>query len=118
MEAYAVDAENKTTDFIPYNADKVINIIKSVFPRSTTELLQRSTGVPMRSVTRWMKGDSRVPPSLVAKMELQSKLSDMLTIEIHAAYARLREQGLTRQAARSAMLEIAHGNFFGEIDKI
>lgn len=112
------DDPTQKPDFVPYDADAVIATTKAVFPRSTAELLQESTGIPMRSITRWIKGESRMPPKLVAKLEKQRQLRDEFTQEIRGLYGDMRTEGLTKQAARSAILELAYSEEFTEIDPI
>ncbi|WAP69117.1 hypothetical protein [Jiella pelagia] len=112
------DDTHPKPDFIPYDAAKAIALVKAVFPRSTAELLQQSTGVPMRQVTRWLNGDSRIPPKLLGKLERQGDLRRQLTDEIRNLYEEMRVDGLTRQAARSAILELAASGEFDQIDEI
>ena len=112
------DDKSQKPDFVPYDAAAVIETTKAVFPRSTAELLQESTGIPMRSITRWIKGESRMPPKLVAKLEKQRQLRDEFSAEIRALYADMRTEGLTKQVARSAILELAYAEDFQEIDPI
>ncbi|NDW07357.1 hypothetical protein [Jiella pacifica] len=103
---------------MPYDAAAAIALVKAVFPRSTAELLQQSTGVPMRTVTRWISGDSRIPPKLLGKLEEQRKLRSEFSDEIRSLYEEMRDEGLTRQAARSAILELAASGEFEQIDEI
>lgn len=112
------DDNSQKPDFKPYDADAVIETIKAVFPRSTAELLQQSTGIPMRSITRWIKGEARMPPRLIAKLEEQKRLRTEFSAEIQDLYEEMQAEGLTRQAARSALLEIANSPEFELIDEI
>ncbi len=105
-------------DFVLYDADAVIETINAVFPRSTAELLQQSTGIPMRSITRWIKGEARMPPRLIAKLEEQKELRSVFVEDIRELYDDLRATGLTNQVARSALLEIANSEDFDQIDEI
>ncbi|UIJ73344.1 hypothetical protein [Aurantimonas sp. HBX-1] len=112
------DDQSPKPDFVPYDANAVIDTVKAVFPRSTAELLQQSTGIPMRSITRWIKGEARMPPRLIAKLETQRRLRAEFVAEIRDLYDEMQAEGLTRQAARSALLEIANSPEFEEIDEI
>ena len=113
------DDKSPKPDFIPYDAAKAIALVKAVFPRSTAELLQQSTGVPMRTVTRWISGDSRIPPKLLGKLERQRELRSEFTAEVRSLFEEMRRaEGLTRQAARSAILELAASEEFEQIDEI
>ncbi|MEE2951829.1 MAG: hypothetical protein VYD57_11335 [Pseudomonadota bacterium] len=105
-------------EFVPYDADEAIEILNAVFPRSTVELVQQSTGVPIRTVTRWLKGESRMPPNLVGKFRKQSELRDEFREELRALYDDMRADGLSRQVARSVLLELAYSDYFSEIDEI
>lgn len=112
------DDKSQKPDFVPYDAEKAIALAKAVFPRSTAESLQKSTSVPMRHVTRWLSGDSRIPPKLLAKLEKQRQLRDEFSDEIRALYGDMRTEGLTKQAARSALLELAHDDDFEEFEDL
>ena len=112
------DDKSEKPDFVPYDADAVIATVKAVFPRSTAELLQQSTGIPMRSITRWIKGEARMPPRLIAKLEEQKELRAVFVEDVREVFEELRADGLTRQAARSALLEIANSPELEEIDEI
>ncbi|ORE90763.1 hypothetical protein [Aurantimonas sp. 22II-16-19i] len=112
------DDASPKPDFVPYNAAAAIALVKAVFPRSTAELLQQSTGVPMRQVTRWLNGDSRIPPKLLAKFEKQLELRAELDHRVRLVYADLREEGLAIQVARSALLGLANHDDYLEIDTI
>lgn len=112
------DDKSSKPGFVPYDAAAAIATVKAVFPRSTAELLQQSTGVPMRQVTRWISGDSRIPPKLLGKLERQRELRSGFTAAVRSLYEEMRAEGLTRQAARSAILELAASPEFEEIDEI
>ena len=112
------DDKSPKPDFVPYDAEAEIALVKKVFPRSTAESLQRSTTVPMRHVTRWLSGDSRIPPKLLAKLEKQRQLRDEFSQEIRDLYADMRTEGLTKQAARSALLELAHDDDFEDFEDL
>tara|TARA_R110002020_G_scaffold260767_1_gene475085 strand:- start:388 stop:738 length:351 start_codon:yes stop_codon:yes gene_type:complete len=113
------DDKPQRPDFVPYDAAKAIALVKAVFPRSTAENLQRSTMVPMRQVTRWLNGDSRIPPRLLAKLEKQLALKKEFDDRIRLAYADMRaESGFVRQIARMTMLELAHHDHFEEFEDI
>lgn len=105
--------------FVPYDAEKSIALAKAVFPRSTAESLQRSTMVPMRQVTRWLSGDSRIPPKLLAKLEKQLALKAEFDDRVRTVYADMREEfGFVRQVARSALLELAHDDDFEDFEDL
>ena len=110
--------DNPQREFVPYDADEAVALLNAVFPRSTAELVQQSTGVPMRTATRWLKGESRMPPKLVGKFRKQSELRDEFREELRALYDDMRAEGLSRQVARSVLLELAYSDYFGEIDEI
>lgn len=112
------DDNSPQPDFVPYDAEKAIALAKAVFPRSTAESLQKSTMVPMRQVTRWLNGDSRIPPKLLAKLEKQRQLRDEFSDEIRALYGDMRTEGLTKQVARSALLELAHHDDFEDFEDL
>ena len=113
------DDRSDKPDFVPYDAEKAIALAKAVFPRSTAESLQRSTLVPMRQVTRWLNGDSRIPPKLLAKLEHQLALRTEFDHRIRLVYADMREEsGFVRQVARSCMLELAHHDDFEEFEDL
>tara|TARA_R110002020_G_scaffold46938_2_gene133996 strand:+ start:63 stop:407 length:345 start_codon:yes stop_codon:yes gene_type:complete len=112
------DDTSQKPDFVPYDAAAAIAIVEAVFPRSSVELLQQSTGVPMRQVTRWLNGDSRIPPKLLAKFEKQLALQEELDRRVRLAYADLREEGLAIQVARSALLGLANHDDYLEVDEI
>lgn len=103
---------------MPSGASAATATVKEVYPRSTAELLQQSTGVPMRTVTRWMSGDSRIPPKLLGKLERQRDLRREFADEVRNLYEEVRAEGLTRQAARSAILELAASGDFDQTDEI
>ena len=113
------DDKSPKPDFVPYDAAKAIALVKAVFPRSTAESVQKSTSVPMRQVTRWLNGDSRIPPRLLEKLERQLALKAEFDHRIRMVYADMREEsGFVRQAARAAMLELAHHDHFEEFEDI
>ncbi|MEF2553065.1 hypothetical protein VQ042_17125 [Aurantimonas sp. A2-1-M11] len=113
------DDNSQKPDFVPYDAAASIALVKKVFPRSTAESLQRSTMVPMRQVTRWLNGESRIPPKLLAKLEHQLALKAEFDHRIRLVYADLREEsGFVRQVARSCMLELAHDDDFEEFEDL
>ena len=103
---------------MPSDTSAATATVKEVYPRSTAELLQQSTGVPMRTVTRWMSGDSRIPPKLLGKLERQRDLRREFADEVRNLYEEVRAEDLTRQAARSAILELAASGDFDQIDEI
>ncbi|MEF2552814.1 hypothetical protein VQ042_15815 [Aurantimonas sp. A2-1-M11] len=113
------DDKSTKPDFVPYDAEAAIALVKKVFPRSTAESLQRSTMVPMRQVTRWLNGDSRIPPGLLAKLEKQLALKSVFDDRVRTVYADMREEfGFVRQVARSCMLELAHHDHFEDFEDL
>ncbi len=101
-----------------YDVDAVVDLIHEVFPRSTVEILQRLTGVPVRSVTRWVKGESRMPPTLVGKLRDQAKLRREFSAEIQKLVAEYADDGAMRAVLRSALLEAANAEAILEAEEL
>ncbi|MEX6506806.1 hypothetical protein [Jiella sp. M17.18] len=111
------DDKPQNPDFVPYDTAAVLKLIHDVFPRGPAEIFYKSLNhVPMRTITRWIKGESRVPPKLVAKLEKQRELKNRFDHEVRMLYAAFREEGMLIQVARSALLDIAHDDNYVEVD--
>ena len=101
-----------------YDTDAVVDLIHEIFPRSTVEILQRLTGVPVRSVTRWVKGESRMPPTIVGKLRDQAKLRREFSAEIQKLVVEYAGDGAMRAVLRSALLEAANADVILEAEEL
>ena len=97
-----------------YDADATISLIETLFPVGTVEILQRLTGVPMKTAKRWTTGETRVPPSLLAKLRDQSARQKRFAEEVRELTRKHAAAGTFREALQGALDNVAEDRWFGE----
>ena len=91
-----------------YDEAKTLALINAIFPRSTAEILQRLTGVPIRTVTRWLKGESRVPPTIQEKLRTQRQMQAEFATELQELLEEYAADGAKRAVLRAEVLRTAN----------
>ncbi|MEH6718397.1 MAG: hypothetical protein V7704_05890 [Aurantimonas endophytica] len=101
-----------------YDFNKASALLDSLFPRSTVEILQRLTGVPVRSVTRWVKGESRLPPTIQEKLRAQRNLQREFAKDLEDLLDTYAEKGALKAVLRAEILRTANDDWITEEEEI
>ena len=95
-----------------YDEEAAVALIQSLFPIDSVPTLQALTGVPMKTAKRWVSGETRVPPSLLAKLRDQSARQDRFIADVRQLAEKHAEGGTARAALQGALDHLAEDSWF------